>query len=216
MPILLPKDHEGENMKTSESLLKIAPALLAAQKKIGGAHKGATNPFFKSKYADLGAVMEACKEALNESKITVLQPIGTDEQGVYVETLLLHSSGEYISDRMLIAAKSANNPQDQGSAITYARRYSLQSMVFIPSEDDDGQRAASQAVAKPVVKTRDDGYTAEPVEGQEQQEKMDILFCETCGEPAEEKSGLGVKSKKPFHGIFCSTKEFSHTKWLKK
>ncbi len=128
-------------MKTSDSIKTISPALLAAQKIIGGAKKGATNPFFHSKYADLGSVMEACKDALNENGITVLQPIGSDEQGVYVETVLLHESGEWIADRMRIAPKSDTNPQDQGSAISYARRYSLQSMVFIPAEDDDGEQA---------------------------------------------------------------------------
>lgn len=129
-------------MTTSNTLIKIAPALLNAQKKIGSAKKDAKNPFFKSNYADLGSVMEACKDALNENGITVLQPVGTDEQGfVYVETILLHESGEFISDKMRIEMKEQNNPQAQGSAITYARRYSLQSLVFIPAEDDDGNKA---------------------------------------------------------------------------
>ena len=128
-------------MNKSETLTKIAPALLAAQKEIGAATKDAVNPFFKSKYADLGAVMEACKAPLNTNDITILQPVGTDEQGVYVETILLHSSGEYISDRMRISVKNQNDPQSQGSAISYARRYGLQSMVFIPTEDDDAEKA---------------------------------------------------------------------------
>lgn len=128
-------------MIVSPTINKIAPALLLAQKKIGGAVKGSTNPFFHSSYADLGSVMEACKDALNDNEIVVLQPIGTDELGVYVETVLLHSSGEFISDKMKIAPKSETNPQDQGSAISYARRYGLQSMLFIPAEDDDAERA---------------------------------------------------------------------------
>jgi len=140
-------------MKTSESIIKIAPALLVAQRKIGGAIKGSTNPFFKSSYADLGSVMEACKDALNDAEIAILQPIGSDELGVYVETVLLHSSGEFISDKMRIAPKSETNPQDQGSAISYARRYSLQSMCFIPAEDDDGEKATRSVRndAKPGV-----------------------------------------------------------------
>ena len=131
-------------MKTSTSIIKIAPALLEAQKKIGSAVKGSTNPFFHSTYASLGDVMEACKDILNENGIAVLQPIGTDENGVYVETVLLHTSGEFIADRLKIAPKSETNPQDQGSAISYARRYSLQSMVFIPAEDDDAEKAVSR------------------------------------------------------------------------
>lgn len=128
-------------MKHSEYINKIAPALLNAQKKIGAATKGSVNPFFHSKYADLGAVMEACKDELNDNGISVLQPIGTNEHKVYVETVLLHESGEWISESMEIAPKSETNPQEQGSAISYARRYSLQSMVFIPAEDDDAEKA---------------------------------------------------------------------------
>lgn len=138
-------------MKTSETITKIAPALLAAQRNIGAAVKGSTNPFFKSKYADLGAVMEACKDALNENDIVVLQPVGMDGERTYVETILLHTSGEYISDRMLVtivptpvkqnSLETITTPQAQGSAITYARRYALQSLCFIPAEDDDGNSA---------------------------------------------------------------------------
>jgi len=128
-------------MNKSESINKIAPALLSAQREIGAAIKGSTNPFFKKKYADLGSVMESCKDALNKNGITVLQPVGIDT----VETILLHESGEWISETMNITAKSDNNPQDQGSAITYARRYSLQSMVFIPAEDDDGNKATPRS-----------------------------------------------------------------------
>lgn len=127
-------------MTTSPTITKIATALLQAQKEIGSAKKDATNPFFKSKYADLGAVMEACKEALNKAEITVLQPV----LGDYVETVLLHASGEWISSQTQIICAKPNDPQAQGSAITYARRYGLQSMVFIPSEDDDGERAVSR------------------------------------------------------------------------
>ncbi len=138
-------------MKRSESLQNIAPALLKAQTEIGAAKKGATNPFFHSSYADLGSIMEACKDALNSNGISVLQPVGSDDLGVYLETVLLHESGEFIADRMRIAPKTDSNPQDQGSAITYARRYSLQSMVFIPAEDDDGNKAAGQ-YQKPTYK----------------------------------------------------------------
>lgn len=140
-------------MKTSDSIVKIAPALLAAQKEIGSATKEATNPFFKSKYADLGSVMEACKEALNKHGMTVLQPVGNSEQGTTVETTLLHESGEFISDTMIVSAKQPNDPQAQGSAITYARRYSLQSMMFIPAEDDDGERGTRNNDHKPSPAT---------------------------------------------------------------
>jgi hypothetical protein len=147
-------------MKHSESILKIAPALLEAQKKIGHAPKSGNNPFFHSTYSTLGDVMEVCKTPLNEQGITILQPVGTSELGLTtVETVLLHESGEWISETMQISVKTQNNPQEQGSAISYAKRYSLQALVFIPSEDDDAE-AATQSNRTKVV-DRGDGYTRE-------------------------------------------------------
>lgn len=151
-------------MRTSESISNISPALLKAQKEIGAAKKEANNPFFHSRYADLGSIMEVCKKPLNDNDIAVLQPVGLDDQGhQYVETVLLHSSGEFISDRMMLdvpkkLAKPEGlepyltpDPQVQGSAISYARRYSLQSMLFIPSEDDDGEKATTHAIPRTVA-----------------------------------------------------------------
>ncbi len=136
----------------SQTITFISEALLEAQKNIGAASKDAVNPFFKSKYADLGSVMEACKAALNDAGISVLQPVESDEHGTYVETMLVHISGEYIGSRMRLAIKEENNPQAQGSAISYARRYSLQSLVFIPAADDDGESATPHVAKKaPVV-----------------------------------------------------------------
>jgi hypothetical protein len=129
-------------MKTSESIKNIAAAFLKAQKEIGAAVKESENPFFKSTYADLGSVMEACKKALNDNGITVLQPV----MGDIVETILLHESGEWFLSETKIVTGKLNDPQAQGSAITYARRYGLQSMVFIPAEDDDGNKATTRRV----------------------------------------------------------------------
>jgi hypothetical protein len=135
----------------SASISKIAGALLKAQKAIGAAKKDSVNPFFKAKYADLGAVMEVCKEPLNENGIAILQPIVSNGD-VYVLTTLLHESGEFISSQLKIAAKQEHDPQAQGSAITYARRYALQSLLSIPSEDDDGEKAMRRdAPAKPPM-----------------------------------------------------------------
>lgn len=145
---------------------------MKAQKEIGAAKKGAINPFFKSKYADLGSVMEACKEKLNKQGIVVLQPIITNQNGVCVETILLHESGEYISGKMQIVCKEANNPQAQGSAITYARRYGLQSMVFIPGEDDDAEKATKR-VGNPSSANK---YNPTDVPAGSKDKK-----CELCG-----------------------------------
>lgn len=137
-------------MKTSESIKNLSVALLKAQKNIGAATKGSKNPFFKSTYADLGSVMEACKDALNNEGISVLQPVTSTEQGDYVETILLHESGEHISSSMKLVL-SKQDMQSYGSAVSYARRYSLQSLVFIPAEDDDGEKSMTRA--KPPAST---------------------------------------------------------------
>ncbi len=128
-------------MKTSESITTIAAVLPKVQAVIKGATKDATNPHFKSRYADLTSVIDACKAALNAHGITFLQPVRAGESGVIVETVLLHSSGEWISEELALPV-SKNDAQGVGSAITYGRRYGLQSMVGIPAEDDDGNAAA--------------------------------------------------------------------------
>lgn len=144
-------------MKTSESFTKIAAALLKAQRNIGAAQKGADNPFFKSTYADLATVMEACKEHLNDAGILVLQPVVSDETGEYVETVLLHESGEFVSSRMkLVLAKQ--DMQAFGSAVSYARRYGLQSLVFIPSIDDDGEATMNRNAPSYPAKATGSGF----------------------------------------------------------
>lgn len=169
-------------MIKSDSISKIAPALLEAQAAMGAAKKDSENPFFKSKYADLGAVMEVCKKELNDNGIVVLQPVGTDEGGVYVETILLHSSGEFISDKMRLAVKQANDPQAQGSAISYARRYSLQSMVFIPAEDDDAEKATRPVVSTPVSQETCQHTIAEvKTSNSEANKGRQYSACKTCG-----------------------------------
>ena len=127
-------------MNQSESILKISPDFLKAQKEIDSAKKNAENPFFHSNYADLKAVIISVKKSLNDANISVLQPIGHDEQGNYVETVLLHTSGEYFSSKQLITPIKSD-PQAEGSAITYARRYGLSSMLLLPQDDDDGETA---------------------------------------------------------------------------
>lgn len=131
-------------MRTSESIKAITPAFLKAQIKIESVIKEKTNPFFNSKYADLTSVIEACKDKLNAEGIAILQPI----DGMNVETILIHESGEWFSSLTPIVSKDANNPQALGSAISYAKRYGLQSMVLLPAEDDDGNVAVKPAVKK--------------------------------------------------------------------
>ena len=136
-------------MQTSESLIKIAPALLAAQKAITVAHKSAANPYFKSKYADLEAVIGAVKGPLNDNDVVFLQAVQSDERGASVGTILLHISGEFILSETPVRSKDDNDPQKMGSGITYAKRYALQAICGLPTEDDDGN-AAAKPPKKPV------------------------------------------------------------------
>jgi hypothetical protein len=137
----------------SESLKHLAPALVAAQKNMGAALKDAKNPFFKSSYADLSAVIDASVPVLNNENIAVLQTPALVDGTSVIRTVLLHASGEFIaSDTKIVAAKS-NDPQAEGSAISYARRYGLQATVTLKAEDDDGEKAMGRgsSLAKPNV-----------------------------------------------------------------
>jgi hypothetical protein len=134
----------------------IATALAKAQANMGKALKANKNDHFRSKYADLGNVMDACLPALNEVGIALIQPTGTDERGNFVETILIHGeSGEQLSCRVpLILGK--NDMQGFGSAVTYARRYGLMAMAGIAPEDDDGNAAAASAPkGKPAPKPQE-------------------------------------------------------------
>jgi len=126
----------------------IYTALLAAQKSINAAKKDANNPFFKSKYADLEAIIKAVKVPLNEAGIVILQTQETiyfegGSKDVIRTTLVDTESGESIKSDCPIICKEVNNPQALGSAITYARRYGLQTITCLPTEDDDGNAATS-------------------------------------------------------------------------
>lgn len=124
-------------MHHSDSIYKLSQALCKAQKKFKTAVKKSVNPYFKSKYADYSEILSCVKGPLNEEGISILQPVKDD----VVETILLHESGEYISSSTKIFSIS-NKPQDYGSALTYARRYGLSSLLAIDSdEDDDGNNA---------------------------------------------------------------------------
>jgi len=120
---------------------QIATALLKAQSEMSNPKKGATNPFFKSKYADLNAIREAVIPTLNENDIIVLQPIVHIDGKNFVQTILMHSSGEKLESLTEIIYNKQNDAQAQGSGISYARRYSLQSFVCIGADDDDAQKA---------------------------------------------------------------------------
>jgi len=137
-------------MNKSDSIKELAGALVKAQASITAAHKTANNPFFKSKYADLSSIINAVKGPLLEQGITYVQGVQDAEEGVAVETMLIHTSGEWVSSTLRIPA-SKQDAQGYGSAISYGRRYGLQAMCGVPAEDDDGN-AATATVEPPRAK----------------------------------------------------------------
>lgn len=137
-------------MITSEQIDLISPALLAAQKEINNASKDAKNPHFRSSYASLGSVIEAVKDPLNKQGIAVIQSLSEGNDGLYLSTRLLHTSGQWIEDTAFTPLQKAD-PQGVGSATTYLRRYSLAALLCITQEDDDGN-AASAGVARVAPK----------------------------------------------------------------
>jgi hypothetical protein len=131
---------ETRHFRRSESLAKLAEALAKAQGEIKGAAKDSDNPFFKSKYADLASIVDACRSPLAANGLAVMQFPRSTAEGVEVETLLAHSSGEWVAEILSLPVAKAD-AQGVGSAITYARRYALASMVGVAPEDDDGNAA---------------------------------------------------------------------------
>ena len=120
-----------------------AKAFIKAQAEMVNASKDSTNPHFKTKYADLTAVRDACVPFLNKHGIAVLQPVVQVENKQYIKTTLLHESGEEYSCLTEIM-HTQNTAQAHGSGITYARRYGLQALVCIGAEDDDGEKASEK------------------------------------------------------------------------
>ena len=135
----------------SESIKELATALAKAQGEMTGAKKDSANPFFKSTYADLASVVEAIRVPFAKHGLSYLQRTHESTASeVRVETILMHSSGEWISSGILAVPVTKADAQGYGSALTYCRRYSL-GLVGVAPEDDDGN-AAAKAAPPPVKK----------------------------------------------------------------
>ena len=160
-------------MTRSDSIAALAAALSKAQSAMGAAKKDSTNPHFKSRYADLASIWEACREPLTKNGLAVVQLPGKDEAGYYVETVLTHASGEFISEKLRIVP-TKDDPQGLGSCITYARKYALAAIAGIAPDDsdDDGEaamgrsdsrreqsaRAVVQGKPQPISKSSQDDF----------------------------------------------------------
>lgn len=160
-------------MNKSESIKELATALAKAQGEIKGAVKDSSNPFFKSKYADLASIVEAIRASFSKNGLSYTQCVEpSDKDEVRIETIILHSSGEWLSCGVLALPVSKSDAQGFGSAMTYARRYGLSAAVGVAPEDDDGNAAAK---AKPQSTPKDVWETLTPAKQNELQGVADTV-----------------------------------------
>jgi hypothetical protein len=172
--------HQQPTTEETMQIKQIAAALVKAQREFGPALKSSSNPHFKSRYADLAACVEAVMDGLNNNGIALIQQTHECESGVMVETVFLHESGEMYSAGKLHVPAVKHDAQGYGSALTYARRYSLMAACGIAPEDDDGNMASR---AKPKKETLTNARFAQAVEriksGQYTTEKLRATFALT-------------------------------------
>ena len=146
-------------MKQSETIDKIIPAFIAFQSDMPSVPKDGNNPHFKSKYATLGAITEATRPHLAKHGLGFMQWMSNRDGLQLIVTRIMHTSGQWMEDEGYILNPTKNDPQGMGSAVTYARRYTLgASLGIITEDDDDGNRASEPArqapsPAQPVAKT---------------------------------------------------------------
>jgi hypothetical protein len=173
-------------MKTSDSIAKIAPALLNAQKAITFATKDAMNPHLKNRYADLQSVIEAIKPALNDAGIVFMQSATpSSDEKLHLVTRMIHESGEWIEDEIVIPVVK-QDAQGHGSALTYARRYSLASMTGLFQSDDDGNEVSIGKANQKPAKTEPTGIRENELED------IKIAMREAEDEQALLRIGSGV------------------------
>ena len=138
-------------MKMSDTITELAAALATAQGQIEDASKGSENPYFKSRYADLAAVRAVIREPLANNGLAIIQAPRTVTGGAEVETMLVHKSGEFISETLYMPA-GKNDPHGYASAITYARRIGIMSLLALAAYDDDGNTAVDSVKGAPEKK----------------------------------------------------------------
>lgn len=139
-------------MKTSEQLDKVLPAIMAVKTKLQAVTKSANNPFFKSKYADLNTYLDEVEPLLEANELVLLQPVTVIETANIVSSIIMHKSGQFISSEMSVV--NAPDMQKLGSAITYARRYTLGALLSMKAEDDDGNGAVGKTPAPKAAATK--------------------------------------------------------------
>ena len=147
----------------SETIGKLAEALSKAQGSMSAAAMDGNNPHFRSRYATLTAVWDACRKPLSDNGLAVVQAFRVDENGMLLlVTKLVHTSGEWMVSEYPVTPQK-NDPQGFGSAVTYARRYTLSSLVgVVADDDDDGNAASGQQAARQTEQRQTNGNGAKP------------------------------------------------------
>lgn len=163
-------------MNKSDQINELASALSKAQGVMGNVKKDKSNPFFNSSYADLAGAIDTAKEPLASNGLSVVQVPGamTVDGTASLETVLLHSSGQWISETMQIRPVK-NDPQGLGSALTYARRYAYMAVVGLASEDDDGNAAS---VVENKAKTIGGKVAVDPISSTATSEQVAKILAE--------------------------------------
>jgi len=175
-------------------LSNLAAALSAAQAEIEGAVKGAVNPHFRSKYADLGACWDACRGPLTKHGLSLVQiPVATDPGWVKLRTILMHKSGEVLEDTWAVPV-SKQDAQGYGSALTYARRYMLQSVVGLAPIDDDGEASVGRN-GQPKQFALDAG-TVEAIQSIDNNEDLKSAY-----------QAMPAEQRKAYNGVFNEHKK---------
>ena len=178
----------------------IAAAFVKAQRQFGPALKKSVNSHFKSKYADLTSCIDAVMDGLNANGIALMQRSFECKDGVMVETTFIHESGEVMESGLFHAPASKHDAMSFGSALTYARRYSLMTACGISSEDDDGVAASPRTEIKSEVNENQmaDLLAAmdEVTTIKELQEAYKQAYKATNGEPAWQTKVIAKKDAK--------------------
>ena len=152
------------SIKRSESISELAKALVKFNAKVGKISKDAKNPFFKNNYATLDNIIDEVRPILAECGLNILQLPSGDGNNIQISTLLMHESGEWLESDTLTMKPVKSDPQGMGSAITYARRYALQSFLSLNTgEDDDGNNASRPTKSKQTTSESPTPITSQEV-----------------------------------------------------
>jgi hypothetical protein len=183
-------------MKTSTETNKLFPALFKAKQELGSVSKGADNPFFKSSYADLNTHIDVAEPVLAKFGLMLLQPSSSNNGVSTVESVIVHAeSGQWVSSEMaLVLAK--NSMQDAGSAVTYARRYTLGALLSMKAVDDDGETAVGRGKSTaPATKANTGVVEAAVAEAKKEHEAKKTSFRKpTAPSPATTTADTGWDS----------------------